>query len=50
MRETSLSKYSINSLGGYFLSGKPFPESTRKTIIKMAKQSFRACEISRSCE
>ncbi len=47
MRETNFSKYSINSLGGYYLSGGPFSESTRKIIFEMAEQGFIACEISR---
>ncbi|KAI3381307.1 hypothetical protein SNEBB_005497 [Seison nebaliae] len=37
----------INQLGGMFVNGRPLPESVRESIVKMAQQGIRACDISR---
>lgn len=37
----------INQLGGVFVNGRPLPDSVRQSIVELAKQGVRPCDISR---
>ncbi|CAF3349161.1 unnamed protein product [Rotaria socialis] len=37
----------INQLGGVFVNGRPLPDSVRQSIVDLAKQGVRPCDISR---
>lgn len=40
----------VNQLGGFFINGKPLPDSTRQRIIELYKSGVRACDISRQLQ
>ncbi|KAK4337023.1 hypothetical protein RND71_043999 [Anisodus tanguticus] len=40
----------INQLGGFFINGRPLPDTTRQRIIELFQQGTRACEISRQLQ
>ncbi|CAF3629107.1 unnamed protein product [Rotaria sp. Silwood1] len=37
----------INQLGGVFVNGRPLPDFVRQSIVDLAKQGVRPCDISR---
>ncbi|CAF1392474.1 unnamed protein product [Rotaria magnacalcarata] len=37
----------INQLGGVFVNGRPLPDLVRQSIVDLAKQGVRPCDISR---
>ncbi|CAF0988206.1 unnamed protein product [Adineta ricciae] len=37
----------INQLGGVFVNGRPLPDNIRQSIVELAKQGVRPCDISR---
>ncbi|CAF0817053.1 unnamed protein product [Didymodactylos carnosus] len=37
----------INQLGGVFVNGRPLPDIVRQSIVDLAKQGVRPCDISR---
>ncbi|CAF3608962.1 unnamed protein product [Adineta steineri] len=37
----------INQLGGVFVNGRPLPDIVRQSIVELAKQGVRPCDISR---
>uniref|UniRef100_A0A673X8D3 Paired box 2a n=1 Tax=Salmo trutta TaxID=8032 RepID=A0A673X8D3_SALTR len=37
----------VNQLGGVFVNGRPLPDVVRQTIVELAHQSVRPCDISR---
>ena len=37
----------INQLGGVFVNGRPLPVEVRQSIVELAKQGVRPCDISR---
>ena len=45
-----LGQTGINQLGGFFINGKPLPDSTRQKIIELYKNGTRACDISRQLQ
>lgn len=45
-----LGQTGINQLGGFFVNGKPLPDSTRQRIIELHNNNVRACDISRTLQ
>ena len=43
----SLGHGGINQLGGVFVNGRPLPDIVRQSIVDLAKQGVRPCDISR---
>lgn len=37
----------INQLGGVYVNGRPLPDPVRQTIVDMAHQGVRPCDIAR---
>ena len=37
----------VNQLGGVFVNGRPLPDIVRQSIVELAHQGVRPCDISR---